>query len=422
MADGECEKVHIVMFPWLAFGHMIPYMELAKLISQKGHRVSFLSTPRNIDRLPKLPPELENLIDYVKFPLPATNDLPEDAEATSDLPYDEVQYLKKAYDRLCDPVARFLESSCPDWILYDFAPFWVGRIAREQGIKTASFSIFIAAFLGFVGPTWAIMGGDYRKTPEDFTVAPSWVPFRTNVAFRYFEIKRIFDVLEANASGVSDFYRFGTGLESADILAVRSSCEVEPEWLKLLEEIHQKPVFPVGQLPPMDYLGEEETGTWQWIKDWLDLQKRGSVVYVAFGSEAKPSQLELTEIALGLEQSGMPFFWVLKTRRGSSDKDKIELPDGFEESVKGRGVVCTSWVPQLRILAHNSVGGFLTHSGWTSVVEALSLERALILLTFLADQGVNARLLEEKKSVTRSRGATGTDRSRGSRWPSRSGW
>ncbi|KAF2285304.1 hypothetical protein GH714_042346 [Hevea brasiliensis] len=63
---------------------------------------------------------------------------------------------------------------------------------------------------------------------------------------------------------------------------------------------------------------------------------------------------------------------------------------------KGRGVVCISWAPQLKILAHDSVGGFLTHSGWSSVVEALQHERALILLTFLADQGFNARILEEK--------------------------
>ena len=45
---------------------------------------------------------------------------------------------------------------------------------------------------------------------------------------------------------------------------------------------------------------------------------------------------------------------------------------------------------------HDSIGGFFTHSGWSSVVEALQFERALILLTFYADQGINAKVLEDK--------------------------
>jgi hypothetical protein len=33
--DGP-DELHIAIFPWLAFGHKIPYLELAKLIAQKG--------------------------------------------------------------------------------------------------------------------------------------------------------------------------------------------------------------------------------------------------------------------------------------------------------------------------------------------------------------------------------------------------
>lgn len=42
------------------------------------------------------------------------------------------------------------------------------------------------------------------------------------------------------------------------------------------------------------------------------------------------------------------------------------------------------------------MGEFLTHSGWSSVVESIQFEKPIILLTFLSDQGINARLLEEK--------------------------
>ncbi|OWM66200.1 UDP-glycosyltransferase 91A1-like [Punica granatum] len=400
MAEIVDHELHIVMFPWLAFGHMIPFIEVAKHMARKGHRISFVSTPQNIDRLPRISPELTTLIDFVKIPLPAVENLPENAEATSDLTYDKVQYLKKAYDLLREPMTRLLESLAPDFVIYDFVPYWLGPIARNLGIKTAMFSIYIAATLVFTGPTWASMGGDHRKRPEDFTVPPEWVPFKTHVAFPYFAIKRIFDAVEGNASGVSDMHRFGAAEEGADIITLRSSYEVEPEWLKLLEELHQKPVFPVGQLPPPsagDCNSRDETKSWQRIKQWLDLQRKSSVVYVAFGSEAKPSQDELTKIALGLEKSGLPFFWVLRTQLGSSDTDSVKLPDGFEERVKGRGFVWTTWAPQVSILANDSVGGILTHSGWGSVVEALCFERALILFALLSDQGLNVRFMEEKK-------------------------
>ena len=125
--------------------------------------------------------------------------------------------------------------------------------------------------------------------------------------------------------------------------------------------------------------------------------KKGSVVYVALGSEVRPSQEDLNELALGLELSGLPFFWALRKRSILGDSDSTELPDGFEDRIKGRGVVYTSCVPQLNILAHDSVGGFLTHNGWGSVIEGLYFARPLIMLLYYLDQGLNARILEEKK-------------------------
>jgi UDP:flavonoid glycosyltransferase YjiC (YdhE family) len=394
MANDE-KKLHIAMFPWLAFGHMIPYLELAKLIASKGHRISFISTPRNIDRLPKLPPTLASLINFVKLPLPHVQNLPDNAEATSDVPLNLVPFLKTAYDALQDSMTRFLEDSRPDWLLYDFAPYWLPAIARNLSIPSAFFSIVTAAFLSIIG-TKERMGE--RRSPDDYTVPPRWVPFPTTVSFRLFEILKVFDQGVTGVEGdVSDIYRVGEVLQGCDVVAVRGCVEFEPEWLSLLEDLNRKPVLPVGQLPPTAYDNEDDTDTWRWMKAWLDRQSKESVVYVAFGSEAKPSQAELTEIALGLEQSELPFFWVLRTRRGPADTEVIELPEGFEERTKERGVVCTSWAPQLKILAHDSVGGFLTHSGWSSVVESLQFERPLILLTFFSDQGINAKVLDEKK-------------------------
>ncbi|XP_057500106.1 UDP-glycosyltransferase 91A1-like [Actinidia eriantha] len=392
------EKLHIVMFPWLAFGHMIPFLELSRLIAQKGHKISFVSTPKNIDRLPKLPPNLSSLVKFVKIPLPHTENLPEAAEATIDVTYDEAKYLKCAYDGLQKPISLFLESASPDWVFFDFAPYWVPEIASKLKIPCAYFNILNAAFIGFLGPVPIMMGGeDYRTKPEDFTVPPKWVPFESTVAFRIFEILRIFgDSVVGDDENVSDLYRIGATIKGCDLIAVKSCSEFEPEWFQLLEDLHRKPVIPVGLLPAAEDGdgggGGGNDGGWSVMKEWLDKQGKESVVYIAFGSEAELSQEELTEVALGLELSELPFFWVLRKR-----SNKIKLPDGFEERTKGRGLVWTSWAPQPRILSHDSVGGFLTHAGWGSVVDGVQFGRVLITLTFLSDQGINARVLEEKK-------------------------
>nr|XP_015890557.1 UDP-glycosyltransferase 91A1-like [Ziziphus jujuba var. spinosa] len=394
---AEKDKLHIALFPWLAFGHMIPYLEFAKLIAQKGHRVSFLTTPRNIYRLPKPPSNSTIQLNFVSLPLPKTQNLPEDAEATVDVPYDKIQYLKKSYDGLQESVTLFLEASRPDWILYDFVPYWVAPIASKMGIKTAFFSVFTAFNLSFLGPVSVLKGEtDDRRKIEDFTVPPKWIPFPTTVSYRYFEINRIFDFVTVNDSGVQDVYRFGASLESCDIVAVRSCSEFEPEWIQLLQNIHQKPVLPVGQFPPLiGDNGDETHQTWKTLKEWLDKKKNGSVVYVSFGTEAKLTRQEITAIALGLEQSQLAFLWVLRT--GSVAGGLVQLPEGFEERTGGRGLMWNSWAPQLKILAHASVGGYLAHAGWSSVVESVAFKKPMILLTFVADQGINARILEEKK-------------------------
>lgn len=93
------------------------------LIAQKGHKISFISTKRNIDRIPKIPEILAPLINFLKLSLPHDENLPENAEATTDIPQDKVLYLKKVFDGLQEHLGQILEASCPDRDFYDFAHY-----------------------------------------------------------------------------------------------------------------------------------------------------------------------------------------------------------------------------------------------------------------------------------------------------------
>ncbi|CAA7019799.1 unnamed protein product [Microthlaspi erraticum] len=398
--DCSGGKLHVAMFPWLAFGHMLPHLELSKLMAQKGHKVSFISTPRNIDRLlPRLPENLSSAINFVRLPLPRGKDskLPEDCEATTDVPFELLPYLNIAFDGLKAPVTEFLESSKPDWILQDVAAYWLPPISRRLGIKTGFFSAFSGATLGTLLKPPGFE--EYRTSPADFTKPPKWVPFESRVAYKLFECRHIVKgfMEETTEGSVPDVHRAAGVLDGCDVIAVRSCYEYEAEWLGLLQDLYRKPVIPVGVLPPKLEEKYEDTDTWLAIKAWLDSRKTKSVVHVSFGSEAKPSQTELNEIALGLELSGLPFFWVLKTRRGPWDTEPLELPEGFEERTKERGMVWRGWVELLRTLSHDSIGLVFSHSGVGTPIEAIRFAKPMVMLAFVYDQGLNARVIEEKK-------------------------
>lgn len=394
-------KLHIVMFPWLAFGHITPYLNLSKLIAQKGHTISFVSTPRNIDRLPKLPPNLASAITLRKIPLPKLAELPENAEATTDIDGGQMEFLKKAFDGMQIGLTRFLEETRPDWVIYDFAAHWLPPIAARLHISRAFFLTMNACFLAFFGPDNCVVGGsDNRSRPEDFMVPPKWVKFETKVACRRFEASSMVGSGRVGESGYSDNYRGEKVITGSDAILVRDCYEFEPKWLSLIEELYNRPVIPVGLLPPkvQDHSTNmhDDHEHWISIKNWLDGQCKGSVVYVALGSEVTPSQDQLNELAHGLELSGVPFFWVIR-KASLMESDSVELPIGFVERVRDRGIVRRSWAPQLKILSHDSVGGFLTHCGWNSIIEGLMFGHPLLTLPFLVDQGSNSRVVVEKQ-------------------------
>ncbi|KAF8404722.1 hypothetical protein HHK36_009611 [Tetracentron sinense] len=391
--------LHVVMFPWLAMGHLIPFLELSKRLAQKGHRVSFVSTPRNIKRLPQISPDLSPLINFVSLPLPHIDTLPENAEASIDIPAQKSQSLKMAYDGLEAPLTTFLQNSVPNWIIFDFAAYWLPEVAAKLGVPCVYLSLSNAASLGFMGPPSSLLGNEETVlTIEDITVSPKWVPFPSCVVFRPHELVKIMEGIGENESGVSDAQRIGLAIQGSDVVALRTSVDFEPEWINLLHDLYKKTVIPIGLLPPLVQDVENEgDAKWVEIKEWLDKHERESIVYVALGSEAILSREELNELALGLEKSKLPFFWVLRKPPGSTVDESAMLPKGFEDRTRGRGIVYMSWAPQVRILAHPSVGGFLTHCGWNSVIEGLGFGRALVLLPVMNEQGLNARLLEGKK-------------------------
>nr|DAD24230.1 TPA_asm: hypothetical protein HUJ06_025693 [Nelumbo nucifera] len=83
-------------------------------LAKAGIRASFIATPRNVLRLPKVPPNLAALVSFVELRLPIVEGLPLGAEAIIDVSMDEIQHLKAAYDLLRHQVKQFIANESPD--------------------------------------------------------------------------------------------------------------------------------------------------------------------------------------------------------------------------------------------------------------------------------------------------------------------
>ncbi|RLN40267.1 UDP-glycosyltransferase 91C1-like [Panicum miliaceum] len=296
-----------------------------------------VSTPGNVARLPPR-------VELVALPLPRVEGLPDGAESTNAVPYDKLGLLFEAFDGLAAPFAEFLAATCgdgdtrPDWIIVDCYHHWAA--AR-----------------------WS---------------TSSSVTNRAAVLPRY-ESERD-KLYHSNLGGTSIAQRYaltragGGGGGGVRVLAVIPSCvEWEPEFYPQVAPLLCKPVVPLGLLPPSPD-GGRANGEHAAVR-WLDAQPPGSVVSVALGSEVRLGLEQVRELALGLELAGARFLWALR------NPDADLLP----------------WVPQVSVLAHDAVGGFLTHCEQNSLAEGLLFGRPLIMLPILGDQGPNARLMEGKK-------------------------
>lgn len=160
----------------------------------------------------------------------------------------------------------------------------------------------------------------------------------------------------------------------------------------------QWPLMMIGPMVPSAYLDQQIDGDaaygaslWKPTSDqclrWLDTKPPKSVVYMSFGSMADISVKQVEEMAWGLKASNRPFLWVIK-------ESENKLPIEFLNSIGETGLVVT-WCNQLEVLAHQAVGCFVTHCGWNSTLEGLSLGVPMVCVTQGSDQPMNAKFVED---------------------------
>ncbi|KAJ0546031.1 putative trans-zeatin O-beta-D-glucosyltransferase [Helianthus annuus] len=174
---------------------------------------------------------------------------------------------------------------------------------------------------------------------------------------------------------------------------------IEGKFIDLIEQEHyqgRQKLWALGPFNPVEITTDASHKRHK-LFDWLEKQAPNSVLYVSFGTTTSISNEQIQELALGLEKSEQRFIWVLRDADKGDIFDgevrKIELPNGFEERVGDRGLVVVDWVPQLEILGHPATGGFMSHCGWNSSMESMTMGVPVAAWPMHSDQPRNAMLI-----------------------------
>ncbi|KAF3795421.1 Flavanone 7-O-glucoside 2''-O-beta-L-rhamnosyltransferase [Nymphaea thermarum] len=394
MAEMKAFRPHVLMLPWLALGHVIPHIELAKRLTDRGLRVHLCSTSSILSSLKqRLQQESYSAIETIEIRLPPTPGLPSHHESTSSLPSHLMVPLKKAFHSCKPAITNILTTLNPDFIVHDFFPPWISTLAAELHIRAIHFITFNASTICF-----------YYSFFTKGTTGDS--PLRA-IKLQDYESRYIDRLLRKEQAELEAMGGSPKSVETSEsILIFKTARSVEGKFLDYVQELTGKEAVPVGILVPHQqqkqylshdsHLPPDETK----FAEWLDARKGTSVIFVSFGSEYFMSREEIAEIALGLEMSEQSFIWVIRLARegGEEEEDAVskmerELPYGFLDRVKDKGMVVNGWAPQTTILSHPSTGGFLTHCGWGSLCEGMACGVPFVALPLSLDQPVNARLV-----------------------------
>ncbi|CAA7026334.1 unnamed protein product [Microthlaspi erraticum] len=149
------------------------------------------------------------------------------------------------------------------------------------------------------------------------------------------------------------------------------------------------PVYPVGPVLSLEDRPSTDPSDRDGIMRWLGEQAESSIVYICFGSLGILGSPQIKEIARALDLSGHRFLWSIRTNPTEKVSPYDLLPEGFRDRTAGQGLVC-GWAPQVEVLAHKAIGGFVSHCGWNSVLESLWFGVPIATWPMYAEQQLNA--------------------------------
>ncbi|KAK7337137.1 hypothetical protein VNO77_17697 [Canavalia gladiata] len=398
MAPQE-PQLHFVLFPLMAQGHMIPMMDIAKILLRHNITVTVVTTPNNASRITSIIQRYTQSgyqIRLVQLQFPCQEvGLPDGCENLDMLPsLGKASSFFHATNFLRQPAEKLFEELTPqpNCIISDMNLPYTIHVARKFNIPRISFvgvSCFYLLNLYYLY-TYNVM--ESVSTELEYFVLPG-IPDKIEVT-----------MAQTGIPMAKSWKQFNNEIFRAEKdtygIIMNSFEELEPAYARDYKKIRNGKLWCIGPLSLNNkdhsdkaHRGNKASIDESHLKCWLDCQKSTSVIYACLGSLCNLTAPQLIELGLALEASQRPFIWVI---RGGSQLEALEKwikEDGFEERTKDRSLVIRGWAPQLLILSHSAIGGFISHCGWNSTIEAICAGVPLVTWPLFGDQFLNESLV-----------------------------
>ncbi|KAL9265800.1 Scopoletin glucosyltransferase-like protein [Drosera capensis] len=404
--DPKDDTIDIIFVPYMAPGHMMPMVDIARQFSSHGVKSTIITTATNAARF-------KNVLNrdagsgrriafhMVSLPLEEVG-LPPGCENLIAAPTPEsAMKLHRAIEKVQPQMESFVIQHCPDAIVSDVLYPWTVDLAEKLGIPRIAFSGSC-----FFSDCVAHCVREYRphegieSESQEFLVPT----LPDNIVLKRSQLPDL-------VKGKTDFDELFERLREAERrsfgVLYNSFYELEPAYADYFRKEMKRRAWHIGplslfnrELDDKAERGDRTSVNAHKCLSWLNIQEPNSVLYICFGSLTRFIISQLVEIASALEDSRHSFIWVVgkvhETGEGS-EADEWWLPEGFEEKMEknGRGMIIRGWAPQVLILDHPAIGGFLTHCGWNSILEGVCAGVPLITWPIFAEQFYNEKIVTQ---------------------------
>ncbi|KAL6133167.1 hypothetical protein ACLB2K_065404 [Fragaria x ananassa] len=398
---SQQQKLHFSLFPFMAPGHMIPLIDIAKLLAQEGMIITIFTTPHNAARFKAVidhPTEsgLQIRVIQLKFPCEEVG-LPLACENFEMVHSHDMTFNFFAAIAMLQPQVEKLFAELtprPNCIISDMSLPWTINISRSFHIPRISFSgtcCFCFLCLRNVRISNVLAS---TASEVDYFVVPN-VPDRIEMNKSQLPAPLTPKMIDFSGEMIAAEYdSYGTIINTFE--------ELEQAYVEDYKKARNGKVWCVGpvSLCNKDDLDKAQRGhkasvDEQHCLNWLDSQQSGSVLYACLGTLCNAVTEQWIELGLGLEASKKPFIWVLKEEFRSEELERWIAESGFEERTKEMSLLIRGWAPQTLLLSHPAIGGFLTHCGWNSTLEGICAGLPMITWPLFADQFLNEKLVQQ---------------------------